>query len=86
MASNRKGKAAPQTAEDLADAFDRGDDVSEHADMSKAVWKVNVDFPEWMVQALDVEADRLGVPRQALIKMWIDEKLKERGLVKKATA
>lgn len=36
--------------------------------------RVNVDFPTWMVAALDREAGRLGVSRQALIKVWIAEK------------
>ena len=37
--------------------------------------RVNVDFPLWMVQALDREAGRLGVSRQAVIKMWLAERL-----------
>jgi len=39
---------------------------------------VNVDFPTWMVAALDQEARRLGVTRQSIIKMWLPERL-ERG-------
>jgi|APTNR8051073442_1049403.scaffolds.fasta_scaffold06717_5 hypothetical protein len=39
--------------------------------------RVNVDFPPWMVDALTNEAMHLGVARQALIKMWIAEKLKD---------
>lgn len=39
--------------------------------------RVNVDFPLWMVEELDRQANHLGVPRQALIKMWIAEKLQE---------
>jgi hypothetical protein len=34
-----------------------------------------VDFPEWMLSRLDMEADRLGIPRQSLIKIWIGERL-----------
>jgi hypothetical protein len=42
--------------------------------------QVHVDFPVWMVTALDAEAERLGVTRQALIKLWIAERLDgERG-------
>lgn len=37
--------------------------------------RVNVDFPAWVVAGLDREAARLGVTRQALIKLWIAEKL-----------
>jgi hypothetical protein len=37
--------------------------------------QVHVDFPVWMVEALDAEAGRYGVTRQALIKLWIAERL-----------
>ena len=61
--------------------FDAGEDVSEHLDFSKATRpgreqkRVNVDFPVWMIQSLDREAQRLGVPRQAVIKVWIADRL-----------
>ena len=57
--------------------FDAGEDVSKHLDLSKArrpgheQKRVNVDFPVWMIECLDREASRLGVPRQSLIKMLI---------------
>ena len=37
--------------------------------------QVHVDFPCWMVERLDAESERLGVTRQALIKLWIAERL-----------
>ncbi|RKX82682.1 MAG: CopG family transcriptional regulator, partial [Spirochaetes bacterium] len=37
--------------------------------------RINVDFPDWMIQGLDKESNRLGVPRQSLIKVWIAERL-----------
>jgi hypothetical protein len=37
--------------------------------------KVNIDFPRWMVEGLDHASDRVGVPRQSLIKMWLAERL-----------
>jgi hypothetical protein len=40
---------------------------------------VNVDFPAWMVESLDREARRLGVTRQSVIKIWIAERLEQRG-------
>ena len=61
--------------------FDAGEDVSEHLDFSKATRpgreqkRVNVDFPVWMIQSLDREAQRLGVPRQSVIKVWIADRL-----------
>ena len=37
--------------------------------------RVNVDFPTWVVEALDRESRRLGVTRQAVVKPWIAERL-----------
>ena len=68
-------------AKDLDRTFDAGEDLTDHLDMSRArrpnqqQKRVNVDFPLWMVQALDKEAQRLGVPRQSIIKLWIAERL-----------
>lgn len=70
-------------AEELDARFDRGEDITSALDLSKArrpgteQRRVNVDFPEWMVQALDREAKRLGVPRQSVIKVWIAERLQK---------
>ena len=69
-------------AKDLDKIFDKGDvDINNCLDLSKAFRpgqqqkRVNVDFPVWMIDRLDREAGRLGVPRQSLIKVWIGEHL-----------
>ena len=68
-------------AHELDAAFDDGGDIGDHVDWSKArrvnlsAKRVNVDFPTWMVTSLDVEARRVGVTRQSLIKMWLAERL-----------
>ena len=68
-------------AKTLDRKFDAGEDVSGQLDWSKArrpnveLKRVNVDFPVWVVEGLDRQAERLGVTRQALIKLWIAEKL-----------
>jgi hypothetical protein len=68
-------------ATELDAKADRGDSIVEYLDLATArrpglsVQRVNVDFPLWEVQALDREARRLGIPRQALIKVWIAERL-----------
>jgi hypothetical protein len=68
-------------ARDFDKKFDEGKDVSEYLDVSKAKRpeleqkRVNVDFPIWMIRLLDKEADRLGVPRQSIIKIWLAERL-----------
>ena len=41
--------------------------------------RVNVDFPIWMVEQLDLEASRLGVTRQSIIKVWLAERLNRAG-------
>ena len=68
--------------------FDEGKtDIVELLDLSSASRpgleqkRVNVDFPTWVVESLDREANRLGVPRQSLIKMWIADRLKEEKVV-----
>ena len=68
-------------ARDFEQKFDAGVDVSGDVDWSRArrpnleLKRVNVDFPSWVVEALDREARRLGVTRQALVKLWIAERL-----------
>nr|WP_281720211.1 CopG family transcriptional regulator [Nitrosomonas nitrosa] len=39
--------------------------------------RVNVDFPDWMIESLDKEASRLGVTRQSIIKVWLAERLEQ---------
>ena len=71
-------------AKDLEKKFDAGEDISRYLDMTKArrpgqeQKRVNVDFPTWMIQLLDKEARRLGVPRQSLIKVLIAQHLENR--------
>ena len=74
------------TAKEFDEKFDNGEDISEYLDFSKArrpnilntkIKKVNVDFPEWIIDALDTEAKKIGVTRQSIIKVWIAERLKE---------
>jgi hypothetical protein len=70
-------------AREFDKAFDEGKDISSHLDLSKAKRsareqkRVNVDFPVWMIQLMDKEAKRLGVPRQSLIKVWVAERLEK---------
>ncbi|MBI2069011.1 MAG: CopG family transcriptional regulator [Elusimicrobia bacterium] len=64
-------------AAEFDEKFGRGEDVSKFLDLKEAtvVQRVNVDFPAWMVDMLDREAVKLNVSRQAIIKMWIRERL-----------
>jgi hypothetical protein len=66
------------SAREFDKLFDQGKDISMHLDFDKAtvVKRVNVDFPAWMVKGLDREAVKLNISRQAVIKMWIHERLR----------
>ncbi|HQU63057.1 MAG TPA: ribbon-helix-helix protein, CopG family [Nitrosomonas sp.] len=63
--------------------FDSGKDVSAVLDIAKVrrplqkQRRVNVDFPDWMIESLDKEARRLGVTRQSIIKVWLAERLEQ---------
>jgi hypothetical protein len=69
-------------ATELDKRFDAGEDVSDQIDWSRSkrpnteLKRVNVDFPAWVVNGLDQHAQRLGVTRQSLIKMWIADRLR----------
>lgn len=70
-------------ADEFDKNFDEGDDILDALDLSKAKRtlqdqkRVNVDFPAWMIDALDKEASRVGVTRQSIIKVWLAERLEE---------
>ena len=72
-------------AKELDKKFGAGEDITRYLDLSKArrpgheQRRVNVDFPTWMIESLDREASRLGVPRQSLIKMLIARHLEKAG-------
>ena len=63
---------------------DEEDEVA-HLDLAQAKRakheqkRVNVDFPVWMIESLDREANRLGVTRQSIIKVWLAERLEHSG-------
>lgn len=72
-------------AKDLDKMFDSGEvDITPYLKLKSAARpgfqqkRVNVDFPDWMLNKLDRAADRLGVPRQSLIKVWIAERLSDK--------
>ncbi len=62
--------------------FDDGKDITGALDLAnrrplQKQRRVNVDFPEWMIESLDKEASRLGVTRQSIIKVWLAERLEQ---------
>jgi len=72
-------------AEEFDEKFDAGEDIITYLDMNTIrrpgyeERRVNVDFPTWMIEALDREAARIGVTRQSIIKVWIAERLEQHG-------
>jgi hypothetical protein len=70
------------TADELDAKFDAGEDLSAYIDDDKsirpgrAVQRVNVDFPTALLRAIDREATRIGVTRQAWIKLRLADTLK----------
>ena len=72
------------TVEEFDKMFDdASDEIDDFIDWSKGKvvypkpQRVNVDFPPMMVHDLDAVATARGVTRQALIKMWLADKLDE---------
>lgn len=86
MKKSKSTKASSKkkiSSNELDERFDRGESIIEYADLDSGVFRVNVDFPVWTVAALDKEATRLGISRQALIKVWIAERLDQVNALKK---
>jgi hypothetical protein len=69
------------TAARLDEMHDAGEDLTAHLDLAKAsrpgreVQRVNVDFPVDLLDAIDREAKRIGVTRQAFIKLRLADTL-----------
>jgi hypothetical protein len=65
----------------LDEMHDAGEDLASHLDLAKTrrpgreVQRVNVDFPVDLLDAIDREAKRIGVSRQAFIKLRLADTL-----------
>jgi hypothetical protein len=68
-------------AEEFDTKFDNDENITEFLDLSQArrpgyeQKRVNIDFPVWMIEALEQEAKRLGVTSDSIIKLWLAERL-----------
>jgi hypothetical protein len=68
-------------AEAFDQHFDQGETITECLDLSQArrpgheLRAVTIEFPEWMLRALDREARRLGVSRESIVKVLLAERL-----------
>jgi hypothetical protein len=69
------------SAEEFDRRFDNGEDISAYLDYSKATrpgrdtFKVNVDFTRDLLRRIDAEAARVGIARQAWIKLRLADLL-----------
>jgi len=74
-------EAKAVTAEEFDILHDAGVDLTPYVDLSQArrpgrdVQRVNVDFPVDLLRAIDREARRIGVTRQAFIKLRLSDTL-----------
>ena len=71
MKASELDKIFDDNQEDVLNYFD----TSSIRMINEGPKRVNIDFPVWMVHSLDKEAKHIGVSRQAVIKMWLAEKL-----------
>ena len=71
MKKSKLDKKFDDNKEDVLDYFD----ISKVKRLNEESKRIHIDFPAWMVQLLDREANHIGVNRQAIIKMWLAEKL-----------
>ena len=71
-------------AGELDAMHDAGENLTAHLDLSKAtrpgraIQRVNVDFPVDLLDAIDREARRIGVSRQAFIKLRLADTISTR--------
>jgi len=77
----RTSRTKARSAAALDAMHDTGADLSPHMDLARAarpgraVQRVNVDFPLDLLREIDQEARRLGVTRQAFIKVRLADAL-----------
>ncbi len=73
-----------KTAEEFDRLFDEGADIDAMVDKATArrpnleTRRVNLDLPQWMIEQLDAEARRLGIARQAVMKVFLAQCLEAR--------
>ena len=71
-------------AHDFDAKFENDEDLLNDLDLTNATRsmlkqkRVSIDLPAWMLESLDREANRVGVTRQSIIKMWLAERLESR--------
>ena len=80
-----KAKAFDQKFDDDNEDIINNLDLSTLKRPNQKQKRVNVDFPVWIIDSLDKEANRIGVTRQSIIKLWLAERLEEQVLTRRST-
>jgi len=68
-------------AEEFDHLFDDGESIIEYLDLTQIKRSnseeqtIALEFPSWMIEALNKESQRLNLPLQVIVKGWIEEKL-----------
>ncbi|OQY29432.1 MAG: CopG family transcriptional regulator [Anaerolineaceae bacterium 4572_5.1] len=68
---------------------DNEEDIIENLDLStlkrsnQEQKRVGIDFPVWVLDSLDKEANRTGVSLESIIKIWLVERLEQQAVSKK---
>lgn len=71
------------TAKEFDERFDAGEDITPYIDKASVrrpglePRRVNVDFPDWIIEKLDFQSRLIGVSRQSLIKLWVSERIQQ---------
>ena len=74
------------SVEEFDRLFDAGEDLTPYLDMDSArrpnqeTKPINIELPQWMIDALDREAKHLGITRQSVIKTLLSRELKKASL------
>ena len=69
------------SVEEFDRLFDAGEDLTPYLDMDSArrpnqeTKPINIELPQWMIDALDREAKYLGITRQLVIKTLLSREL-----------
>lgn len=79
---------ATVSASEIDKAFDRGEDMRAYFDFEhpRVVTptkskKVSLTMPEWLIRELDSAADVLAISRNAVINVWLAERLQQEASV-----
>lgn len=76
--SDKRSPGKKVAIEEIAERAESGEDVSTYfTGQYHAKQNVTVDFPLSLLRQIDAECERLGVTRQAWIKMVCDERIRQ---------